>query len=350
MPFDPRPLLHDFPDRAYRQLLEHPHNLRELLQEVEPAVAPHLRFDQAQLRPREQRHPDWRRSEVDLLFEIPYQEKPGAEELLSLVYVLVEHQSQPDQAMPLRTLLGAALEWERQWRGWRDQRVQGKPNVLRLGPVIPVIFHTGPAPWHVQRSMADLFAHVAEPLRKFVPGWTPQFFDLADKPPEMLAHAAGEWLRTMAVVRVEREANETFERILAEVARSLEPLAERDKMRWHDVMLFLASWVRYRRSPGEQSRLNAVVHDSHVNIALREEIETMQQTVGETWVEWAERHYLAEGELRAIREVLRAQLEERFGPLPEALAQRIEACTDLAKLKACARQLVRINSPDELLL
>jgi hypothetical protein len=55
-----------------------------------------------------------------------------------------------------------------------------------------------------------------------------------------------------------------------------------------------------------------------------------------------------EGRLEARRETLRVQLEERFGPLPDDLIQRIQALKDPEQLKACLRQVVHIRSLEEL--
>ncbi len=68
--FEPPP--HDFPDRAHRRLLEHPANLRELVEQVAPGMAPGLAFEQTRQLRRDRLLPDWRRSENDLLFEIPF--------------------------------------------------------------------------------------------------------------------------------------------------------------------------------------------------------------------------------------------------------------------------------------
>jgi hypothetical protein len=89
----------------------------------------------------------------------------------------------------------------------------------------------------------------------------------------------------------------------------------------------------------------------------RQEIPALSQPF-ESWGEWAKRHYTAEGwekgwkkgALRACREDVRLVLEERFGPLPEELVQRIEATEDLQRLEACIRQSVHIQSLDELQL
>jgi hypothetical protein len=74
----------------------------------------------------------------------------------------------------------------------------------------------------------------------------------------------------------------------------------------------------------------------------------------ESWDEWAKKHYTAEGEkkgkLWAGRRDLRVVLEERFGVLPEAWVQRIEATEDVQRLQACIRQGVHIRSLDELQL
>src|SRR5258708_3860394 len=109
-PEDDSPL-HDFPDRAIRQALQQPGNLRDLLNAVVPDLAPGFDCERAELLDREFPLDDWRRRESDLLFRIPY--RTGDGERFALVCVLIEHQSAPDPAMPLRMLIFAVLYWER---------------------------------------------------------------------------------------------------------------------------------------------------------------------------------------------------------------------------------------------
>jgi hypothetical protein len=137
------PPLRDFPDRAIRRMLEHPHNLRDLLRAVAPALADRFDFDRVQPVSRTFLLEDWRERESDLLFLIPFRGE-GAE-LPVLVCLLLEHQSRPDPRMPLRTLVYAALDWERQWKDWEAEHGAGEG--LRLTPILPVVFHTGPRPW-----------------------------------------------------------------------------------------------------------------------------------------------------------------------------------------------------------
>lgn len=54
--------------------------------------------------------------------------------------------------------------------------------------------------------------------------------------------------------------------------------------------------------------------------------------------------------LHLLREDLRATLEERFGSLPEDWSQRIEACNDVAPLRAALRHAWRVAQLEELQL
>jgi hypothetical protein len=55
-----------------------------------------------------------------------------------------------------------------------------------------------------------------------------------------------------------------------------------------------------------------------------------------------------EGRLESCRDVLLGLLEDRFGPVPEEVVQRIKATTDLAKLKAAARRAPSLPSLNDL--
>ena len=59
---------------------------------------------------------------------------------------------------------------------------------------------------------------------------------------------------------------------------------------------------------------------------------------------------ITEGRLETLRETLRVQLEERFGPLPQNMADRIAATNDVELLRAAVRQVVHIQQRDELQL
>jgi hypothetical protein len=60
--------------------------------------------------------------------------------------------------------------------------------------------------------------------------------------------------------------------------------------------------------------------------------------------------WMAEGQLQASRMSLRDLLEDRFGPLPEALALRIAAATNPERLRAAVRQAPHLGQLDDLQL
>jgi hypothetical protein len=66
----------------------------------------------------------------------------------------------------------------------------------------------------------------------------------------------------------------------------------------------------------------------------------MGRTIAEAWMD--------EGKISLARELLRSSLEERFGPLPQALVERIEATTDLERLKRGVRRVSQFASLDDL--
>src|SRR4051812_41411031 len=106
---DPQP--YNLADQVLRHSLQHPANLRALLHEAVPQLAGGFVCDRARLLDREFPLDDWRRREADLPFEVPYH--TGAEELLALVVVLIEHQSDTDPLMPLRLLYFVVTYWDR---------------------------------------------------------------------------------------------------------------------------------------------------------------------------------------------------------------------------------------------
>lgn len=160
----------DFPDRAFRMLLENPDNLRELIGDLVPDVAARLDFPRRELVGREFLLEDWRGRESDLLFRIPYRASDADRSLL--VCLLLEHQSVADPRMPLRLLLYAVLYWEREWKAWENRHEYGVP--LRLTPVLPIVFHTGSQPWTANRELVDLF-DAPDELHRFAPRWPTLF-------------------------------------------------------------------------------------------------------------------------------------------------------------------------------
>jgi hypothetical protein len=352
MPLFDDPPLHDFPDRAIRYLLETPANLRELLLEAVPAIAPFLDCDRIERQDRSFLMEDWRNREADLLFRIPFRSPAG--ETSVLVCILLEHQSAPDPRMPLRVLIYAVLYWEREWKAREDRHEPGVP--LRLTPILPIVFHTGAQPWNTHRSLAELIGGPEE-FRPFAPQWQPLFWDLAEQDPQRLLTAAGAWLQALSVVRSERAERAEFEAVLAQLLPRLVELRHREAIRGHDLLWFVLSWALRRRPREDRQELLTFLQTTIADATVREEVLAVSNSVAETWEQWMEAQAearavarAARAELQTRREALRDLLEGRFGTVPDEVLRRIEACADPARLKAAHRQALHIPSPADLQL
>lgn len=319
---------HDFADQAIREQLQNPANLRELLHEVLGESADGFVCEQREILPR----------------DFPLQETP-AETVPVFVCVLVEHQSRPDPVMPLRTLVYAVLYWEREWKVWEALPAPRRP--LRLTPVVPIVFHTGKKVWRKHRKLAGLLGG-PEAFRKYAPSWRPLFLDLAGTTAAELLQAAGEWLSAMALVRADNEEPEAFRAVLEQVLRRLEGLADRDQVRWYELMRFSLAWALYRRPRPEREQLIAAAKNSQTNIARQKEVHTVTMTIAEALKAEGKAEGEIEGRLADAREILQGLLEEKFGSVPDAVRQRIQAATDLTRLHAATRRVLHLGSLENL--
>src|SRR5262245_38685577 len=355
----------DHVDRMIREALRHPDNLRDFLEDAVPDLAPGFDVSRARLLDREFPLDDWRRRESDLPFEIPY--RLSSREVWALVCVLLEHQSDTDPLMPLRLLYFATIYWDKQWHAWEQLPTPRPP--FHLHPILPIVLYTGSRPWGSNQSLRELLDEPAA-FHAFVPDFRPLFWNLADHSPEQLLQTGREWLQTLAVPRVEEESADTFARVVAEVARLLEPLHGKNHPRWYDLLRIVLTYIAWRRPAEERNQLVNVVQQAQADMLRREEVQKMGQKLGATIVDIARdegrqegrlegrqegrlegrQEGRQEGQLLACRAILRGMLEDRFSPLPPDVLQRIESCEDVARLQTAIQQSSRLQKLDDLQL
>jgi len=336
------------PDHTIRDSLLAPENLWELVWAVAPQLVDGFDFSRTKPVEREFRLEDWRGREADRLFEVPYRDE--GMEVAVLVCVLVEHQSTADPVMPLRMLMYAVLYWERQWKDWQSESPPRDP--LQLNPVLPIVLHTGNRPWTANRELSQLMAG-PEALRALAPHWPILFWDVAEKSLEELLNATGAWLRSLAVVRAERETSERFLEVLRELLRGIEQLTAGDEVRWHDLMRFVISWSLHRRPREEHQQLEAAIAKSQKNRRHKKQVKDMSETAFKTMDDFiAERAAEAreEGELRAKRDFLKRLLMRDFPDVAQSVLDRIDTIEDAGRLAELYDQALQAKSLDEIAL
>ena len=269
---------------------------------------------------------DWRRRESDLLYEIPFRADDGVQ--LTLVCVLIEHQSEPDPLIPLRTLLYALFFWERQWKDWE----QAKPpkTALRLWPVVPLVLHTGPRRWGSNRELADLIDG-PDAVRAFAPRWQPLFWDLAD-------HSAKE-------LASENDDVAAFGPVFEDAVRALNPLYNTDRTRWYDMLRTVVAWAERRRPKPERQKWLEAAEANQPTPEQKSEVHVMSQTIGEAILEEG----MVKGAIDQTRRLLLRTARKRFGEPDQVVTDAINAITDLGRLEALYDRIEFVASWSELL-
>src|SRR5437867_582340 len=89
-----------FPENGMKLLLQQPLNVRDLFRIARYQLIDRIDFDRLQLDPTTYVQRDYRHVESDVVLRGPLR---GGKQTL-LIYILIEHQSEPDRLMPFRAL------------------------------------------------------------------------------------------------------------------------------------------------------------------------------------------------------------------------------------------------------
>src|SRR5262249_52895244 len=154
-------------------------------------------------------------------------------------------------------------------------------------PVLPLVLYTGAGPWENNRTLHDLLGEPAEFLG-FVPQWGPLFWELDQHSADALLTSGDEWQQMLAVLRAQGEDRPGFERVYVEAMRRLEGLADRDHVRWSELMRIILAWAQSRRLRDERDALRAAGQAAMTDVNRQREVLNMGQTIAEAI--WEEGH------------------------------------------------------------
>jgi hypothetical protein len=310
-------------DAGYKQLFSRPAMIKALLCRFvpEPWVAK-LDFTTLELMPTHWVSEKHQQRASDLVWRLRF----GSDGVFFWVFILVEHQSTPFYYMAVRLLGYLALFYQ-----WVIKQRLLTPSRL-LPPVLPLVLYNGRRRWKAPQELRDLIEPVSGGLEKFLPSFRYLVLDEAHLPKEALGPLDNP---ATAVFEVERSEDlEAIRRVIAAVKEM--PLgAEGEEIR-KDIARWLRQVVVPARLPGEE--LPEVNELEEVDEMLAERVKTWPK-------KWMAEGF-EKGKQEGLREIVRLQLEQKFGALSLGDHQRLaEAAQD--QLTRWAQRLLSATSPTE---
>jgi hypothetical protein len=230
-----RRIVRNFPENGIKLLLETPANVRELLQWTGTELIDLIDFDRLVRSAGSFVARDFRHVEADVVLEAPLRRgvrRRGRRHHSILIYILIEHQSEPDDLMIFRLLEYVIHVYKRQVRDSRRKPV-GKRGIL--DPVLPVVLYTGTAAWESLTTMKELVA-LGDLFEDLVPSFRPLFLNVGTLAPEIIEAEGGGLGPVLRLLQQRKARAAEFQTLLSRTVERLEGLAEADRTRWR--------WVR----------------------------------------------------------------------------------------------------------
>jgi hypothetical protein len=307
-----------FHENGMKVLLETAANVRELLSLSREEVVGHIRFDRMECVRTTFVQRDYRHVEADVVLTAPLTGKKAADRIV--IYILIEHQSEPDELMPLRLLEYVAAIYRAQLREWLAER--GTASGFRFRPVLPVVFYTGTRTWERVGQLADLMER-GELFARWLPSLEPLFLNVGALE-SLLGQEGGAFGQVLRLLLRRRAPLKVFRAAFRDAVEQLNLLPEQEQNRWRELLSYLRALVYNERPKAEHEGLNSILEASVQGEQRRQEVHEMVRTMADVLKE--------EGVLKGKREYLLRALRFRFGELPPKVLDAVETTTEEAQL------------------
>jgi hypothetical protein len=319
-------------------VLENPHNVRDLLSISRTKFLDMIDFEHLQQVQTTFVARDFRHVEADVVLRGPLRRKKGARFSRTItVYILIEHQSEPDRLMPFRVLEYVMQIYKSQMRAWS----QSHPSFasLRLNPVLPVVFYTGTRSWDTLGRLMDL-VEMGRRFAPVIPHFKPVFVNLYGLSAARLESAGGFFGWALRLVKQRHARPDEFQGLLERVVQQLEAMPGQERLRWLELLSYIHALVYHVRNPSERLGLQEMIKASVRTDEHRREVNQMGKTIADVLKEEGRK----EGEVRALRRTLLQQLRNRFKKVPAKTAETIDATEDIRQLEVWLGRVVLVDS------
>ena len=342
-PFDPSEIVvHHFPDRSMRRLLQDPDYVRYLVEIIAPDLVEYLDFGRGSQQNRTFISAGLRERESDVLLCVPFRDPSEGEEVL--IYLLIEHQSSTDPAMGYRMLSYIVKIWEDQCREWPS----GPGRRRRLSPILPIVFYTGDQRWSSPVSVTTVM-DIPKVLERFVPRFDTLFLDVKTADGDILTkpgHPFG-WL--LRVLQEENAGASELREVLATAVSELSQFDASQVSQVQEALLYFILLILHRRSDDEREELIALVKQHSRD---ESEVGIMAQTAAELLVEQGKAEGIVEGKAEGIvegkREAVLRLLQFRFQDIPETITEHIASIETSSDLDTLLEQAMTVQNLDDI--
>jgi hypothetical protein len=342
-----RRLVRNFPENGLKVMLEDPRNVSDLLTLLNAKIHSRIDFEQMRVSPNRFIHRDYRHVEADVVLQAPLidaQGQPFAKPIT--IYILIEHQSEPDEFMLFRVLEYVVLVFKKQLQDWR--RARGTAAEFRFQPVLPVVLYSGTRTWKGLGQMVDLVAQ-GELVSEVTPSLRPLFLNLGQVSATGLARQGGAFGWLLRLIQQRKARTSVFQQSLEQAVAALEGMATQERQRWLEFLSYLYALVYHEREASEQASLLDRIETSVQSDPHRQEVFNMGKSIAETLIEQGQEKGRQEGAVRALQQALLRLLRKKFGKIPTGVTRRIEATQQVEQLEiwldqfANARKLVEVG-------
>jgi hypothetical protein len=331
-----REIVRQFRENGLKLLLHHPANARDLLALTGTRLLDRIDFARMTVDPTTYIASDYRHLASDLVLRAPLRGLGGRRAARTVVvYILIEHQSEPEGLILLRVLDYLVQIWKGQRRDWL--RLRRSLAAFRLQPVLPVVFYTGVQRWDDPGRLVDL-VEAGDLFRDVTPDYRPLFVSLPALPPAALESAGGYFSWVLELVQQRRARPEEFRDLLRRVVGHLEAMPAAERLRWLELLSYTQALIYHDREPAEREGLKEIIVASVRTDEHRQEVRAMGQSIADVLREEGRREGLEEGlhrgEVLVRQELLLLLLRHRFARVPKAVERTVRATEDVEQLTA----------------
>jgi len=285
--------LHHVYDRFYKFLFSNKVLLEEFFTLFFPEVSRHIDFKKGRQLKSSFIKSDYTDREADVIYSVPLAGKE------TYIYILIEHQSQPDKKIFLRLL-------EYQLALWNEIIHQENAKPLALPPIIPVVVYNGAASWRIPTTFRKSFLHAPKDLIKMTPEFRYLLFDLHKIPESVLLEGPELIKKPLLLDKHRRHIDSKIKLFLEQVSNS-----KADKKALKELLRAAYYFILYHTKMHPE-QLELEIEENLIEEALKEEFMQVKKSAALQLIERGLEQGLEQGKIEMAEKLLQENADVAF--------------------------------------